>query len=226
MNWYWAVICRYTIQKFIKVIISKTIIFSRHIFGIIASMIYGSSRPRPRGESGVSSHRKYMIEKYMGKIWIKIQFHLTVSNTSEPESNAHICSQGAGCQVTSGLKSTWSLFPIIVKEIRTSDKEAETHIFRGLGGNNSQTPRQWIRFWTCNERLYSGGFRFGNWAWKFDAGLKRARASLRHSTLQFTRGRVDLNDNDWIRFTGWDGQQSEQGPLLRAFKWTAKKTRE
>ena len=130
---YWAVICRYTIQKFIKVIISKTIIFSRHIFGIIASMIYGSSRPRPRGESGVSSHRKYMIEKYMGKIWIKIQFHLTVSNTSEPESNAHICSQGAGCQVTSGLKSTWSLFPIIVKEIRTSDKEAETHIFRGLG---------------------------------------------------------------------------------------------
>ena len=27
------------IQKFIKVIISKTIIFSRHIFGIIAAMI-------------------------------------------------------------------------------------------------------------------------------------------------------------------------------------------
>ena len=90
MNWYWAVICRYTIQKFIKVIISKTIIFSRHIFGIIASMIYGSSRPRPRGESGVSSHRKYMIEKYMGKIWIKIQFHLTVSNTSEPQSSMPI----------------------------------------------------------------------------------------------------------------------------------------
>ena len=66
------------------------------------------------------------------------------------ELHAHICSQGAGCQVTSGLKSTWSLFPIIVKEIRTSDKEAETHIFRGLGGNNSQTVDKDLNFY--NER--------------------------------------------------------------------------
>ena len=34
------------------------------------------------------------------------------------------------------------------------------------------------------------------WLEKLMLGLKRARASLRHSTLQFTRGRVDLNDND------------------------------
>ena len=33
-------------------------------------------------------------------------------------------------------------------------------------------------------------------ALKYDPVVKRARARLRHSTLQFTRGRVDLNDND------------------------------
>ena len=60
-----------------------------------------------------------------------IQFHLTPTPQPAPamvpatEQCPYLFPR---CQVTSGLKSTWSLFPIIVKEIRTRDKEEETLI--------------------------------------------------------------------------------------------------